>query len=93
MAETLNSILKIHEGLTIVQNWAVKSYHLGEADIILVLKIFNGYSKAYFVFHIIKVHCTCTGIFFWFRYIMEKEDIHHLNLFRLPLLGHFIATL
>lgn len=90
---TINSMLKIHEGLTIVQKRAVKSYHLGEGKVILVLKIFNGYNKAYFVFHIIKVHCTCTGIFFWFRCIMGREDIHSLNVFRLPLLGHFTVTL
>jgi len=61
---TINYTLKIREGLTIVQKGAVRSYHLGESNVISVLKIFNTYSKAYFVFHITKVHCTYTGIFF-----------------------------
>lgn len=52
----MNSILKTHEGFTTVQKWAVKSYHLGEGNISFILKVFHGYNKAYFVFHIIKVH-------------------------------------
>lgn len=70
-----NTNYKLHaqdKRLTTVQKQAVKIYLLEEDNVILVLKIFNSYNKAYFVFHIIKVHCTWIRMFFWFRCIMRR---------------------
>lgn len=46
----MNSI-KIHKYSLLYKNGL-----LGEGNVSLVLKVFHSYNKAYFVFHIIKVH-------------------------------------
>lgn len=61
-----------------------------EEQVMLFLLIFNSSIEIYFVFHIVKAPCTCTGILFWLRCTMGRQDIQYPNIFRLPLLGFIV---